>query len=229
MGGNPADYDVIKVNEDSGLSASDGDMTAYNAMFAAANAGLSTPEAYANFKKYLDIPSFIDYMIMKYYTVDNDWDQHNWVAIRRSRLNGVANDTLGGFVFVSWDAERTLEGVTENKIGIEEMSNGPTRLFNMLIQNAEFRRAFADRLHDLLFNNGALTPAQATARFTALASEVYSAIVGESARWGDYRRDVYSGGYAWSTPVYLYTRRELGGRAGPHNQQLFSHSHKHLP
>ena len=64
-------------------------------------------------------------MIMKYYTVDNDWDQHNWVAIRRSRLNGVANDTLGGFRFISWDAERTLEGVNENKIGVEAMSNGP--------------------------------------------------------------------------------------------------------
>jgi hypothetical protein len=203
LGGDEADYDVVKVNDDEGLHAADGNMTAYNAMIAAAGAGLSTPEAYANFQKYLDIPSFIDYMIMKYYSCDTDWDNHNWVAIRRSRLNGVANDTLGGFRFVNWDGERALEGVADNNIGVQKISTGPGYLFNKLVQNPEFRLAWADRLHELLFNNGELTPANAGQRLAEKAAQFDSAAVAESARWGDYRRDVYS----WSTGPYdFYTR-----------------------
>ncbi len=203
LGGDKADYDVIKVNEDVGMYATDGNMTAYNAMFTAANAGLSTPEAYARFQKYLDIPSFIDYMIMKYYSADNDWDNHNWVAIRRSRVNGVANDTLGGFIFVNWDGERSLEGIGDNKIGVESISNGPSRLFNKLAENPEFRLLWADRLHKFLFNNGALTPTEAAERLAEKAAQFDSAAVAESARWGDYRRDVYS----WSSGPYdFYTR-----------------------
>ena len=182
----------IKVTEDAGLKASDGNFNAYNAMFAAANAGLATPEAYANFQKYLDIPSFVDYMIMKYYSADNDWENHNWIAIRRSRVNGVANDNLGGFIFLNWDGERSLEGLGDNKIGVEKITNGPSRLFNKLKENTEFRLLWADRLHKFLFNDGALVPAEAAARLMALANQIDEAIVAESARWGDYRRDVYS-------------------------------------
>ena len=121
----------------------------------------------------------------------------------------MANDTLGGFRFINWDGERTLEGVSDNKIGYEEIvpgdgvPEGPGHIFNKLKENAEFRLLWADRIHELLFNNGALTPNVAAARFAAEAAQVYSAVVAESARWGDYRRDVYS----WSSGPYdLYTR-----------------------
>jgi hypothetical protein len=202
MGGEKADYDVVKIT-DSGFGAIDGNITAYNAMIAAANAGLSTPEAYANFQKYLNIPSFIDYMIDKYYAADQDWDHHNWVAIRRSRINGVVNDTLGGFFFINWDGERVLEATTSNKIGVENINYGPSRLFNCLKQNAEFRLLWADRLHEVLFNDGALIPTVAAERLAQIAAEIDSAMIGETARWGDYRRDVYQ--YS-SAPYNLYTR-----------------------
>jgi hypothetical protein len=64
----------------------------------------------------------------------------------------------------------------------------PAKLFVKLKQNAEFRMLFADHVQRHLFNDGALTPAKAAARWQARANEIYGAVVGESARWGDYRR-----------------------------------------
>ncbi|MGE5607933.1 MAG: chitobiase/beta-hexosaminidase C-terminal domain-containing protein, partial [Bacillota bacterium] len=137
LGGQEEDYDVVKISDHGGLRAVDGDLAAWNTMFAKANAGLASDAAYQDFQKYLDIPSFIDYMILKFYGADGDWDQHNWIAIRRSRTDGIPNDTLGGFQFVNWDNERTLEEVNQNVIGAEQTSQGPQHLFNRLIQNAE--------------------------------------------------------------------------------------------
>jgi hypothetical protein len=54
--------------------------------------------------------------------------------------------------------------------------------------NAEFRLRYADRARRPLFNQGLLTPQAAAARWRARAEEVRSAILGESARWGDARR-----------------------------------------
>jgi hypothetical protein len=47
----------------------------------------------------------------------------------------------------------------------------------------------ADRFYKQLFNSGALTDANAQARWLSLARHIEPAIVGESARWGDARTD----------------------------------------
>src|SRR4030095_14400329 len=95
-------------------------------------------------------------MLLNFYGGNNDWDSHNWYAVRRSRVGGVAQN-VDGFHFISFDAERILEGTNDNATGIN-FSNKPTRLFQQLRNNAEFRMAFADRVHIHLFNDGALTP-----------------------------------------------------------------------
>jgi len=65
---------------------------------------------------------------------------------------------------------------------------------------------FGDRVHKHHFNGGALTPENNIRRWTRRTDELDLAVIAESARWGDYRRDVhrYSSG-----PYYLYTKNEF--------------------
>ena len=203
LGGEKADYDVINNT----VVVVNGDIAAWNAMMAIAEAGVTTAAAYQSIQQYLDIDNLIDYMILNFYGGNLDWDDHNWYAARRSRVDGVAVNNAGGdpdfaFKFFSFDAERILESTGENRTGVNS-ANRPTRLHQRLIANADYRLRFADRVRKHFFNDGALTPANAAARFIALADQVNEAVVPESARWGDYRRDVHS---FQDPPYLLYTR-----------------------
>jgi hypothetical protein len=60
-------------------------------------------------------------------------------------------------------------------------------LFDAAWANQDFRMVFADRLYRSLYNGGALTDEQSIARWKALQATIESAIVAESARWGDVR------------------------------------------
>jgi len=82
-------------------------------------------------------------------------------------------------------------------------SNRPSALFQNLRNSEEFRLMFADRLHKHFFNDGAMTAAKTAQRWMERADEIDLAIVGESARWGDYRRDVHS--YS-NGPYEFYTK-----------------------
>jgi hypothetical protein len=109
--------------------------------------------------------------------------------------------TGDGFKFFSWDAERTLEGTGDNRISASD-SKSPGELFSLLRgQSAEFRVQFGDHVQKHLFNGGVLTPAQAVARWSQIAALVKQVAPDESARWGDYRRDVAPAG----SPLKLLT------------------------
>ena len=62
---------------------------------------------------------------------------------------------------------------------------------------------FANRAKEHLTGRGALTPTETADRYRRLSETLDLAILAESARWGDYRRDVhpYKEG-----PYELYTR-----------------------
>jgi hypothetical protein len=92
-----------------------------------------------------------------------------------------------------------LNSPTEN---IVVRADQPSLLHPKLLANAQYRLDFADRVRRHLIGDGALTPAAAAARYARRAAEVELAMIAESARWGDYRRDVhpYSSG-----PYVLYT------------------------
>jgi len=191
FGGKPGDYDAR--NGDNILS---GDDTAWKQMFALANAGLTNETAFKTIGELLDVPAFIDYMILNLYGANGDWDRHsNWYAARRRH-------PPGPFYFFAWDGERTIERVEDNTIKSDD-DQSPTRLFQKLRENTEFRRQFAERAQRHLTGNGALTPSAAAARFQKLAERLDDAIVAESARWGDYRRDAHP--YKVG-PYLLYTR-----------------------
>jgi hypothetical protein len=189
-GGDKEDYDTLNSG-----SVRDGDSVAWGAMFAMANAGLAGNPQYQAIQQYLDVDNLIDFMITNHYGGNQDWDQHNWYAGRK-------REPGAGFKFFCWDSERTLEGVSDNVLGVNN-DGCPSRLYQQLRQNAEFRIRYADHLHRHFFNGGALTPQAAADCWKMISSQIDLAIIAESARWGDYRRDVHP----WSSgPYELYTK-----------------------
>jgi hypothetical protein len=193
LGGRPADYDAR--NADRVL---EGDARAWDALLQAANAGVRTDEALAAVGSLLDVPAFIDYMLLNLYGANADYDRSsNWYAARR-------RDAAGRFVFLVWDGERTLESATNNAIAYDD-DQSPLRLFQKLREHPDFRRRFATRAAQVLGPSGPLSPAAAGARFQALAQALEPALVLESARWGSYRKDVHP--YKVG-PYESYTLRE---------------------
>jgi hypothetical protein len=144
----------------------------------------------------LDLESFADYMIANLYGANADWDRHsNWYAARR-RVPSAK------FHFFVWDAERTLEDPLENTIDFKD-DESPPGIFHRLMENSEFRALFSKRAKLHLQGNGALTAKRCGDRYKRWSDQLDLAIIAESARWGNYRRDIhpYKEG-----PYELYTR-----------------------
>ncbi len=192
LGGDKEEYDALNSGE-----VVDGNKISWNVMMNLANGGLSSNAQYLNIQEHLDVPGLIDYMIINIYGYNDDWPSHNWYAVRKREAGAQ-------YRFISWDAERILEldQLNSNKINVSD-NETPARLYSQLRANAEFRLLFADHLHRHFFNGGVLTPGKIAERWMARANQIEKAIVAESARWGDYRRDVHP----WSSgPYYLYDR-----------------------
>lgn len=180
FGGNSSDYDAIN---GTGGQVVDGDNVARSTMLGLANANLADPGAYAALGQYLDIPQYIDYLILQYYGANQDWGTtKNWYAFRRRQPGA-------GYEYVAWDSERTLEDPAGRPMNVasNEVLNSvsPDNLQAHLVANREYRLAFADHAHKHFFNGGALTPAAMMASWQERAAMVYRALSGESARWGD--------------------------------------------
>lgn len=193
FGGQPEDYDVRN-----GDHILEGDGDAWKRMMALANAGVKGTAEFEKLAELVDLPELADYLILNFFGANADWDHaSNWYAARR-------RSPAGKFEFFVWDGERTLEGVTDNSMTFDD-DQSPPRLFHKLRENAEFRRLFAERARMHLTNGGALTPAQALERYRKWVDQLDLAVIAESARWGDYRRDVHP----YKTgPYELYTRKE---------------------
>jgi hypothetical protein len=205
LDGDEEDFDVIKDYAE----VADGNITAWNTMMTMANAGVESNEDYQRIQgndpdgtpnpeieSYVDVINLIDYMLVNFYGGNTDWDHHNWAAMR-NRVNPGK-----GFKFFMWDAEHILKSVSENVVG-ENNANCPSRIFQQLRQNEDFRRLFADRVQRYCFNGGLLTPESAAGRWIERRDQIDKAVNAESARWGDYRRDVHP----WQDgPYELYTK-----------------------
>lgn len=194
LGGSPADYDARN-----GKDLLAGDDHVWQEMFRLANAGLANQKSYEALGAWLDLPAFTDYIILNGYGANADWDgDSNWCAARRRTPEGK-------YTFFVWDGERTLENVADNRLSTDD-DQSPMRLFHKLRANAEFRRLFSERVKIHLSGQGALTPEAARARYQRWSDQLDGPIVAESARWGDYRRDVHP----YKTgPYKLYTRDDF--------------------
>lgn len=196
-GGSREDFDTQNVTE-----VIDGDLTTWNTMMGLANAGLSTEAAYTGILQYLDATNLADYMLLNFFTGNDDWDGHNWYAGRKREAGA-------GYQFFSWDAELCISVhqnnpppvqpdfaaiLARNKTGLNNV-NKPSRLHQKMAVNNEYKLLFADRVQKHFFNEGALSPSRIIDRWMARRDQVYPAVVAESARWGDHRRDVNPGAY----------------------------------
>lgn len=227
FGGKKEDYDVVKVTEDSNgqrLEASDGTIEKWNEM-------VSLAEKAADNRYYfqligqngeeplLDVDNFIDYMLINQYAGNEDWDYHNWTAIRnRKRADR-------GFQFLIWDAECIFSKTEFNALNIY-YTGCTTHIFKYLMQNAVFRRRYIDRAYKLLVApDGMLTEKNVVALWDSLYNDISLALYDESARWGDYRRDVhpyYSQGELY-TPEnqYMAQRNKLKTDYFPRRRDIF--------
>jgi hypothetical protein len=215
FGGDKEDYDVIKVDPQSGYTvlATDGNMDAWFRLWQAATNGLASDAAYqfiqgnnpdgtrnSTYENLLDVPNLIDYMLVILYggNIDAPISQflgntspNNWYG-SRSRQN------TGGFRFFAHDSEHTLLDVNSDRTGPfpagDPVTGGgfpksnPQYLWQQLSANAEFRMLVADRVQKHFFNGGALSVEAVRAAFMARSNELYRAVVCESARWGDSKR-----------------------------------------
>jgi hypothetical protein len=223
LGGDREDYDVLEAPSGYGgstimtVKSGSGQATqAWNELFSMADRDLSIRENYEAIQTRADIPAMIDYMLMIYYVGSRDapvflGDQRtprNFYAIR-------LREPARPFTFVPWDTEWALEYATENRVNLVGVWN-PHYLISRLAANSEFKMLMADQIHKQFFNEGALTRLSATQRYLARADEIYGAIVGESARWGDEPRPsrAYTRDVEWSDEVnrlvneYFSTRTE---------------------
>lgn len=199
LGGKKSDIDVVKIEEEGGshFEASEGNLDAWNMMVETAacaaddacyyklqgkNAeGEDDPQQEA----LLDIDAFIDYMLINQYGGNTDWDHHNWYAIRRRGAE------TQGFKFLCWDTEQIFENNSENVLGLNNGDSYPTGIFNNLMQNESFARQYLKRAKEVFAEDGLLGQKSVVHLWDSLYQVVSSAIYAESARWGDYRRDVH--------------------------------------
>ncbi len=182
-GGDEDDYDALN-----GGSATDGNTRSYNAMRSTV-----TSRDWAAIQEVLDVDNYIDWTIAQAYGGNADLKfDGNWRV-----AGGGSGDGL--WRIYAWDSERTLEGPTAQP---PSQMLDPLSILDDLVRIPEFVTRFGDRLQKHFFNDGALTPDAVEDRWNARADELRNAIVAESARWGDYRRDVHRRG----NDIELYER-----------------------
>ena len=199
-GGDKDDWDAL--NQD---SAPDGNYDAWNRLLELVSGDVADNAVYQliqgnnpdgtrnpDYEDLLDVENMIDYMIMNFFVGNNDWPHRNfWMG--RDRNNG------DGFKFYPWDTETTMglnSDLNANRTGVNNSAAVP---YGALRGNAEFRTQFGDQVHKHFFNGGvfAVNPNspvwdtsrpednRPAARLASLADSIRSAIVAESARWGD--------------------------------------------
>ena len=178
LGGDKDQYDVIHTGE-----LKQGDLNSWSEFL---NLIRQPQIDYAAVQGILDVPSFVDYMIVNQFAGNIDWPTSNWIATHR-RVPGAK------WNFHAWDSEFSLLNLNDNRLH-EEMywDGGPGEFYLALSSVEEFRMLYADRIHNHMFNDGALTFTHNLQRLNTLADTIERAIVGESARWGDGRLDEFS-------------------------------------
>ena len=168
LGGQSEDYVNIRGNDNAGSSFVPGTPDPINREpweFVLANKG-----SYERIKDWVDIPQFIDFMLM--------WNYGNAETEYRAAGPIVPGS---GFKFWLGDADGHIRSP-----GDRTGNSGPAGLLGALRQEAhpEFMALFNDRAHQHLFNGGALTAERSIERLRRRLNEVENSILVESARWG---------------------------------------------
>jgi len=189
LGGDEADYDALNARVGA-IEVIDGTRKGWNQVIAMAkSARVATLEGYRAIQEYVDVPNLINFMLINFYASNVDWVGSSVYPGNNMRVAG-GPGPLGGYKFFCWDFEYSFFNVTDNNVqGVPSHQETTALVYNRLKTNPEFRLLFADHIQKHLQNDGALTPKRAAGVWEARAAEIDRAIVGESARWGDSRRE----------------------------------------
>jgi hypothetical protein len=187
QGGEKEEYFALNARTGT-IEAIDGGAAAiadWDSLIALADSSASTAAGYAQIAERIDIDNLMDYVLVNFYGGNKDWAGNNGNNQRVSRRNAP------GYKWTSfvWDVEWNFQEVDYNATGINTSFRSPTRIHARLMANPEYRIRFADRAYEHLYNDGNLTPAKVAERWMVRADEIDRAVVGESARWGDARRE----------------------------------------
>ena len=228
--GDPDNWDSIHVNETPA-----GDSAAWNAMFAKTALAGSSLTDYMELQgrnldgsdnpaiaPLLNVQSYVDYIALNVWGGNWDWPFKNYWA---GRDRDPATTT--GFEFFTWDFENTMGNnrgrsplnattLDQNFTGSRNAGQPHTNLKS----NEEYQILFADRVHKFFFNDGVLTPDSLIARYQQLADVVESAMVAESARWGDTHHSTPQTIAEWTTERDWILNTYLPQRTGIVLQEL---------
>jgi hypothetical protein len=94
-----------------------------------------------------------------------------------------------------------IEDANANVLGTNNGFRFPTGIFHNLLQNPKFARRYQRRAKEVLAADGLLGETSAVELWDSLYNTISLAVYDESARWGDYRRDVHR----WQQRGQLYT------------------------
>lgn len=190
FGGDEDDWEGFRIVGGNNIEVIKGTQAEVNArMLDSWRAVLDAAEAgdLATVEEYLDMDSFIDYIVLNFHAGNTDWDQNNVRAMRRV-------NPPGKYMFFCHDAERAgFNGLSTGNLNINSITHArsgtehrPTSVNAWLKENPEYALRFADRAYKHLFNDGALTPENGAAQWDARAQGIRLAMKAESARWGDH-------------------------------------------
>ncbi len=198
-GGSAGDWDVLyDVGEVGAVGAQShrGDYQAWNQMLSICRA---TGNSYEQFQQVqgldtnglplpgvtplLDLDNYVDYLLVNLWTGHWDWPWKNWWAARDT------SDLSTGFKFYSWNSENSMgnsrdRSPLDKNILFNDFS-GSGLVHRYLMSNDEYKLRVADRAQRLFFAEGVLSASALKNLYSDLAGTVESAIIAESARWGD--------------------------------------------
>ncbi|RQW05275.1 T9SS C-terminal target domain-containing protein [candidate division KSB1 bacterium] len=213
LGGAPEDYDVVKV--DGGfqgafvIEATDGNLDAWRRLWEASMGGFETNEVYykvqglnpdgtrhPDYEVLLDVDNLIDFMINVFITGDGDAPASSFTNGPNNFYSLYNRNGDWGFIHFRHDAEHTLgaQPWAEDRTGpfniggVFEKSN-PQWIHQKLCENPLYVNRFANHVYKHFFNGGAVTPEVNLARILARKKQIDLAIIAESARWGDSKRE----------------------------------------
>jgi hypothetical protein len=219
FGGNKDNYDVVKVDPvGDGVEATDGTLNAYNQLCTLANSGFVTNDAYfkvqgknadgsvnLTYPVLANLDNLIDYMLIIFYTGNFDAPVSAFMNNQRPNNFYCIYDRLSrnGFLFFVHDAEHALMDprYSENSdyglnrtgpyfgTSIQQKYFNPQFLHEKLSKNIEYQVLFSDHIYKYFFNKGVLTAQASQQRLLVRSYEIDTAVIAESARWGDAKVD----------------------------------------
>ena len=206
FGGFAEYYDVIKTDSYA-TSYTDGSLDAWNHLWTLCEQGFGADTNYYAVQGkdpsgnddpalpvHVDIDNLIDYMTDIFFAGNQDAPitlggnkANNFYAIRDRRP-----EARHGWVFFAYDSEHSMLSAAIDRTqwfsaGQQQGHFNPQWLHQKLMVHPEYQMRFADRAHQHLFNDGAMTTSNAVALLQQRISEIDLAIIAESARWGDQR------------------------------------------